>query len=179
MKKGMEFGIFLAWILISFLMYPAFTFAANSGTIRSSSTIPDLQLQIPIDKITNSGSNQLQGSGTTPSPSVSLPVEKITKITGAELAKGSGLGTYIASMYAWLVAAISMLAVLFMMIGGIIWLTAAGSSQKVGKAKKLIMDSLWGLLIALGSYLLLSTLNRDLVELRLITPSGTSGVQQK
>lgn len=102
-----------------------------------------------------------------------IPVDKLVSISPQQIKEGSGIAIYLAAIYTWFVAAISMLAMLFIMIGGIIWLTAAGSSQKVSLGKKFITDSLWGLCLILGSYLFLSTINPDLVNLKNIQPSGT------
>lgn len=175
MKKLLRI-IALSWICTIFFipLYPAIA----QGDIQSSSKIPDLQLQIPIDKITGSGNAQLQPSNTTPDPSARLPVEKLSKITSEEIRKGSGLGTYITTIYRWIVTAIAMLAVLSIMFGGIWWLTAAGSTKRISFAKKLIRDSFWGLAIVLGSYILLSTLSKELVDFRLIAPGSTTKVQK-
>src|SRR3989338_6490532 len=112
-----------------FFISPSPVFS-EGGEMRSNSGIPDLRLQIPIDRITGTGSNQLQSGGADQGPKVNLPVEELSSIAGAELEKGSGLSTYVAAMYRWIVGALSILAVLFIMIGGLIWLTAAGSSQR-------------------------------------------------
>jgi len=77
----------------------------------------------------------------------------------------TGVGLYIAAAAKWLVGAISMLAVIFIMIGGLMWLTAAGSTQRVERAKKYITDALWGLFLALGSYMILFTINPNITEL--------------
>lgn len=95
-----------------------------------------------------------------------IPVDKLASISPQEMKEGSGIAIYLAAIYTWFVTAIAILAVLFMMIGGIILLTAAGNSQKVSLGKKFIIDSLWGLCLVLGSYIFLSTINPDLVNLK-------------
>ena len=166
---------FAVLLFAVFFISPSPVFS-EGGTMRSSGGIPDLRLQIPIDRITGAGSNKLQSGGTDQGPKINLPVEELSSIAGAEIEKGSGLGTYISAIFRWIAGALSMLAVLFIMIGGLMWLTAAGSSQRVAQAKKLIFDSLGGLAIVLGSYLLLSTLNKDLVELRFVGPGMVANI---
>ncbi|MBI2644886.1 hypothetical protein HYW94_01770 [Candidatus Uhrbacteria bacterium] len=177
MKKITLHSFFALWICALFFI--SATGAGAQGDIRSSSQIPDLKLQIPIDKIIGAGNTQLQSSATTPHPNARLPVGKLSQIAGNELAQGGGLGTYVSVLSQWLVGAISLLAVIFLMAGGIVWLTAAGNSQQVNFAKKLITDTLVALLITLSIYIILSTISKNLVELRLLAPGGISTVQKK
>jgi|GEM_PF-2139237 len=76
----------------------------------------------------------------------------------------SGIDEYISIIAQWIIGALSMLAVIFIMMGGIIWLTAAGSSKQVERAKKMITDAFFGLALAFGSYMLLATINPSLVD---------------
>jgi len=173
MKKNILFSFLVIWIYaLFFIPLPVLA----QGDIQSSSQIPELKLQIPIDRITNAGSKKLETSGTTPDPNIHIPVEKLSSFSTDELAEGSGLSNYVATLAAWIIGAISMLAVIAIMIGGIIWLTAAGSTQRVSRAKKIIIDALWGLGLSLGSYIMLSTISQDLVDLRLIAPFAITKV---
>ena len=49
-------------------------------------------------------------------------------------------------------------------VGGFQYVTSAGDSGRIAKAKKRIVDALTGLLLALGSYTILYTINPDLVR---------------
>ena len=67
--------------------------------------------------------------------------------------------------------ALSFLGVVFfilMLYGGFLWMTAAGSDEQVGKAKKLIIAAVTGLIIVLASYaisyFILSELGEELLE---------------
>jgi 3D (Asp-Asp-Asp) domain-containing protein len=93
-----------------------------------------------------------------------IPIDRLADISQAEMQQGQGIGIYLAAIYTWFVAAISMLAVVAFMVGGIIWLTAAGSSQRITFAKKIITDTFWALGFVLGSYLFLSTINPKLIQ---------------
>lgn len=75
------------------------------------------------------------------------------------------LADYIQGIYQYGLTTISILAVITLMIGGIIWITAAGNQEKVGEAKKWISGSLFGVLIAFTSYLILDFVNPALTEL--------------
>jgi len=106
-----------------------------------------------------------------------IPINELADISEAQLQQGEGIGIYLAVVYTWLVGAISMLAVIFIMISGIMWLTAAGSTQRADRAKKYITDALWGLGLALGSYLFLFTINPDLVKQKDITLENVEKIE--
>ncbi|MBI2644889.1 hypothetical protein HYW94_01785 [Candidatus Uhrbacteria bacterium] len=80
------------------------------------------------------------------------------------ISKISGIGEYVITIAKWIVGTLSLLAVIFIMVGGLIWLTAQGSRKHVEFAKKLVTDSLWGLILALGSYMLLAAISPSLVN---------------
>ncbi|OGM00743.1 hypothetical protein A2480_02710 [Candidatus Uhrbacteria bacterium RIFOXYC2_FULL_47_19] len=78
----------------------------------------------------------------------------------------SWLAEYISGMFRYAIPVAAVLAVVMMMIGGLQWLTSAGDSGRVGAAKKRIIGAAIGLALLLGSYLLLYTINPNLVSLR-------------
>jgi hypothetical protein len=75
------------------------------------------------------------------------------------------IADYIISLYKYGIGIIGILAVITIMIGGVIWLTAAGNNERVSEAKKWIGGSLVGVLIAFTSYLIISLVNPALTEL--------------
>jgi len=77
---------------------------------------------------------------------------------------GDTIGTYISAVYKFFVGALAIIAVVMIMIGGFQWLMAAGSAEKVSHAKETIFGAIIGLVLALTSYLLLYTLNPNLVQ---------------
>jgi len=78
----------------------------------------------------------------------------------------SGLPGYIKYLFIFGLAAITFVALAQMMIGGITYILAAGNVAKVEDAKDTIKQALLGLGLLLVSYLLLRTINPDLVNLR-------------
>lgn len=83
------------------------------------------------------------------------------------------LGQYISAVYKWSIAAAGILAVIVIIVSAIQWMfpalnlfTEGEGDQKrtINKAKKRILRSLGGLVIAVGSYTLLYTINPELVE---------------
>lgn len=73
---------------------------------------------------------------------------------------------YIKTIYEFGVAGAGVIAVVMIMVGGIMWVVAAGNPTKIGQAKEYITNAIIGILLVLGSYTLLQTINPELVKLR-------------
>ena len=90
------------------------------------------------------------------------------------------LAEYINAIYQLSIKIISILAVLALMIGGLIWLASAGSEKQVTTAKNIIRNALIALLIVLFSYPLLYFINPSLTRLKdlneLIRPIQKEGI---
>ena len=92
-------------------------------------------------------------------PLVNLPNQSGTIKTG-----GSDLSPYLGGLYSFGVAAAAGLAVIMVIWGGIEYITSvAGEGKSGGKDK--ITSAILGLLLALGSYIILNTINKDLLKL--------------
>jgi hypothetical protein len=85
-----------------------------------------------------------------------------------------GVTDYIRRIYTFAISIVGMVAAAMMIIGGFQYLTSAGDAGKIGAAKKRITDALIGLVLALGSYALLRSLNPDLVSFKPLT-LGSAG----
>ncbi len=79
--------------------------------------------------------------------------------------KGEGLliAEYIQAWYKFAIAGVGILAVVMIMAGGLVWLTAGGRANQISTAKDWIMGAVAGLVLALMSYTLLDILNPNLV----------------
>jgi len=75
------------------------------------------------------------------------------------------IGEYIGGIYNYAIGIVGILAAVVLMFGGVIWLTAGGSPEKVKEAKSWIGASLSGLVLMLCSYMILYQINPDLVKL--------------
>ncbi|MBU1165295.1 pilin [Patescibacteria group bacterium] len=82
---------------------------------------------------------------------------------------GVDLPNYIASLYKFLISFAAVLAVVMIMVGGVQWMMAGGSPERVSNAKTYITSALIGLILALSSFLLLQTINPRLTELAMPT----------
>ncbi len=74
------------------------------------------------------------------------------------------LGEYISWLFSYSIGIISVLALIAVMIGGFFWIMAGGNPSKVSEAKNWINAAFSGLGLAVGSYLILATINSNLVK---------------
>lgn len=83
--------------------------------------------------------------------------------------KAGGLGGYFTSMYQWIIGIAGVLAVLMIVVAGIEYMTPTPSSKE--SAKNRAWAAISGLLLALVSYLILNTINPDLVKQSITLPN--------
>lgn len=145
MKKNLRLLsslFFFSIITISvFLFAQQPTFAAEP--LESKSLIPTLKLQIPIGEL--------------------------TQITSQELKEGKGIQKFIVAAYQWTLGFAMLLAVLTLTFAGLVWMTAAGGKERIAKAKEIIRNTIVGLVLAIGSYVILAAVNPKLLELPALT----------
>ncbi len=87
------------------------------------------------------------------------------------------IGEYIAAIYKYLIGIVGIIAVLVMMLGGVVWMTAGGSASRIGEAKSWISASLTGLILVLSSYTILYYINPQLVSLKAITIQAVQEIE--
>lgn len=109
----------------------------------------------------------------TPEPAVNIPGLNFTKITPTPNENGENtlisvpfLGEYIAAVYKYAVAVASIIAVVMIVVAGFQWTASGGSPDAINEAKKRIVNAVTGLILALGSYTILYTVNPDLVTFK-------------
>lgn len=85
------------------------------------------------------------------------------------LGEGEGGTRLIQNGLSWLLVAAIILAISFLIWGGIKWITSEGDKTKVTNARKTIIYSLLGLIIALASFLLVSLISNNLFGIELLT----------
>lgn len=79
------------------------------------------------------------------------------------------LAKYIQAFYNYGLAIAGILAAIVLMAGGVLWLTSAGNDTKVSQAKELISGSIIGSVILFGAWMILNTINPDLMRLKAIS----------
>lgn len=76
-----------------------------------------------------------------------------------------GPGSYIARFYQIAIAIAGIIAVLLIVTGSLYFTFAGGSSDRQKEGKDMITAALWGILLLFGSYLILNTINPELINL--------------
>jgi hypothetical protein len=77
------------------------------------------------------------------------------------------IGEYIKAIYTYAIGIVGILAAVVLMFGGVLWITAGGNNERISNAKSWIAASLSGLVLALCSYMILYTINPNLVEFKI------------
>lgn len=94
---------------------------------------------------------------------LSVPIPDIQ--SGGTLTKVSQFPDYLKVVYTYFIYVIGIIAVAYIGWGGFEWMMAAGNAEKIGRAKDTIQGAFIGLLLAVGSYVLLGTINSRLVNI--------------
>lgn len=134
----------------------------------------------PVQAPTSGGSlGTRPGQGDTRTPiitEVPIPVPAETLTPGSEdrfrtsyLTSGrvEDVAQYIGIIYNFLISIVGFVASIAMVIGGFQYLTSAGDAGKIGAAKSKIANALIGMVLALGAYTILNTINPRLLQLQL------------
>ncbi|MDD2680525.1 MAG: pilin [Patescibacteria group bacterium] len=79
------------------------------------------------------------------------------------------IGQLIKAFYDYGLAIGGILAAVVLMAGGLIWLASGGSSDKITQAKGLIIGSISGIGLLFGAWIILNTVNPDLINFRIKT----------
>ena len=90
----------------------------------------------------------------------------------------SNLPDYVKKFYNFAVGAIAILAVIMIMIAGLQWIFAAGNPTTITTARSNITSAISGLVLILFSYVLLYTINPNLVNLSLTKVDPIGRVEQ-
>jgi hypothetical protein len=88
------------------------------------------------------------------------------QVSIGSLTSPKDLGDYVAAAYQWMISAATLIAIVFTMVGGLQWAFGATSAEQIGKAKKRIMNGVIGLILLLSAYLILATVNPNLLSLK-------------
>ncbi|NQU83752.1 MAG: hypothetical protein HQ536_03495 [Parcubacteria group bacterium] len=89
------------------------------------------------------------------------------QLSGALGGVVSGLPEFIERLYNYMIALAGGLSTVMIMIGGFIYLTAAGDQGRIKKAKEMINNALIGLFLAVGAFVILNTINPATLTLKM------------
>jgi len=79
----------------------------------------------------------------------------------------SQLPRCINQIYVWSLGVAALLALLMMIIGGYYYMTSSGNAERASTGTEMIWSSIIGLALLFGAYLILNTINPDLVNFNL------------
>ncbi len=100
-------------------------------------------------------------------PTVTIPNSKYVANNSVKMEQSTaGIINYIKAYYNYGIAIVGIVAAIMLMIGGLIWITAQGNAGKIQEAQGYVGASLAGLFLVFGAYLILGTVNPDLVNLK-------------
>lgn len=85
---------------------------------------------------------------------------------------GKKLGEMIVNIYRWSLALSAIFAMLMMVMGGYLMMTAGGNASQSEKGKGYVLSAIVGMGLLFGSYLILNTINPELVKFEITTPSN-------
>jgi hypothetical protein len=103
-------------------------------------------------------------------PEISIPGSNfLAGQTTAVGASTSLICDYIIAIYKYAIAIIGIFAVVAIAFGGAIWILSAGNSSRITEGKSWVTGGLLGLALALGSFIILATINSQLVTCQIDT----------
>lgn len=97
-------------------------------------------------------------------PVYASPYEPLVDIPG--MADQVTISSYLIGIYNFFLSIVGIVAVLMIILGGMRYISAAGNSSAIGDAKSMIESAISGLLLALLSWLFVSTINPDILYVR-------------
>ncbi|HVV38788.1 MAG TPA: pilin [Candidatus Paceibacterota bacterium] len=153
--------------------------AAPSGyTVTTSSTASPTSVSPTSATTQSSSGNTNRGSSNSNGNISYTPLEPLLPDAPANIA--SDFGAYLNLMFKLFLSVGALLAVGRLVVGGIMYMTSEVMETK-GDAKRWMTSSIYGLLLLAGSWLILYTINPDLLKFNLVVPgsNNTPAAQQQ
>ena len=103
------------------------------------------------------------------------PIPGLTSSTDGSIDVTTGFGDYVNRMVRVFIGLLGVLAVIMIVFGGIQYmLSSSGGEKNAGKER--MTNAIFGLVLALSSYMILNTINPNLVKLKISIPSGSLNI---
>ncbi|MCX6715217.1 MAG: pilin [Candidatus Uhrbacteria bacterium] len=113
----------------------------------------------------------------TPTLNVNIPGLKFSPgIISAENVKTNFLADYLNALYAFLIGAAVVIAIVMIMVGGLQYTIGASNPAQVGKGKDRIKNAITGLTLLLCVFIILKTTNPQLVLMKMIELQNVQAV---
>ena len=120
----------------------------------------------------DTGAGYLKFSPIAPTLEIKIPTLQPFTTEGLEAPDAEGniyfpfIGQYIVGIYKWMLLVAGIVATIMIILGGFTYLTSGGNATRAGEGKERITSAIFGLILLLGSYMLLYLINPGLVEFR-------------
>lgn len=92
--------------------------------------------------------------------------EPLVRLPGLPAEGEITLSQYIVGLYNFLLSIVGIVAVMMLIIGGMKYIAAAGNASIIADAKDTISNAIFGLLLALLSWVIVSTINPDVLYIK-------------
>ncbi len=99
-------------------------------------------------------------------PLIFTPEVGFPGFSGPITVDGYLFGKFIFALFHYLLYASGVLAVIFVSIAGFKWVSAGGNQSKITEAKNQMINSITGMFLVFATFLILSTVNEDLVIMK-------------
>ncbi|TAL50572.1 hypothetical protein EPN81_02490 [Patescibacteria group bacterium] len=99
-------------------------------------------------------------------PDPKTRMETTLQVPIAGLTVTGDFGEYIATAYKWLIGTSTTIAIVLLMVAGLRWTLGGLSPEQIGKAKKTIANAVIGLVLLMLTYVILLTVNPQLLRLQ-------------
>ncbi len=90
----------------------------------------------------------------------------MVRIPGLPATGSISLSMYLVGLYNFLVSIVGIVAVMMMIVGGMRYITAGGSSSAIGDAKDIISNAVAGLVIAIFAWVIVVAINPPIKKLK-------------
>lgn len=99
-------------------------------------------------------------------PLIFTPEVGFPGFSGPITVDGYLFGKFIFALFHYLLYASGVLAVIFVSIAGFKWVSAGGNQSKITEAKNQLINSITGMFLVFATFIILSTINEDLVIMK-------------
>ena len=151
--RGYFLSSILAGVLLFTLFFPFVVYGASTDLPTDKAPVFDPQLEISIPGLDFTSAEDVRDTA------------HIAK-DGSTYITIPFLGEYISAIFTYGVAVSTILAMFMCLIGGLQWMVSRGDGPAIQAAKSRMVKAIIGLLLALGSYTILYTINPELIKFR-------------
>ena len=150
-----------------------FSSSKNEYSFKVPDNLPAGNYRVRIQSASGAAESSMQftvvsgGKSFRSSPTIRIPTEGLP-----------GFGQLIAMIFTWSLNILGIVVFVMIFFAGFKWFTAAGNTAKVNEARSQITNAITGAIILLAAYIILYTINPDLVGGTFTLPGVGSSTQQ-